>query len=50
VIGDSDGLVVVSAARAEEVALAAVEQRRKELDRESRLRKGESVKSVMGLE
>ena len=49
VIGDSDGLVVVAAARAEEVAIAALEQRRKELDRESRLRGGESVKSVMGL-
>jgi 4-hydroxy-4-methyl-2-oxoglutarate aldolase len=50
VIGDSDGVVVVAAARAEEVAHAAVEQRRKELDREGRLRKGESVKSVMALE
>jgi len=49
VVGDSDGVVVVAAARAEEVAIAALEQRRKELDRESRLRKGESVKSVMGL-
>ena len=49
VVGDSDGIVVIAAARAEEVALLAVEQRRKELDRESRLRKGESVKGVMGL-
>jgi 4-hydroxy-4-methyl-2-oxoglutarate aldolase len=49
VIGDSDGVVVVAARRAEEVAAAAVEQRRKERDREARLRKGEPVKSVMGI-
>jgi 4-hydroxy-4-methyl-2-oxoglutarate aldolase len=49
IIGDSDGIVVVAAKRAENVAVAAIEQRRKELDRESRLKNGESVKSVMGI-
>jgi 4-hydroxy-4-methyl-2-oxoglutarate aldolase len=49
VIGDSDGVVVIPARRAEEVAVAAVEQRRRERDRDARLRKGEPVKSVMGI-
>jgi 4-hydroxy-4-methyl-2-oxoglutarate aldolase len=49
VVGDSDGVVVVPAARVEEVAAAAVEQRRKEQDWDSRIRNGESGKAVMGL-
>lgn len=49
VVGDSDGVVVVPADRVEEVAAAAVEQRRKERDWDNRIRKGESAKSVMGL-
>jgi 4-hydroxy-4-methyl-2-oxoglutarate aldolase len=49
VVGDSDGVVVVPAARVEEVAAAAVKQRRKEEDWDNRIRKGESAKAVMGL-
>jgi 4-hydroxy-4-methyl-2-oxoglutarate aldolase len=49
VVGDSDGVVVIPSARVEEVAAAAVKQRRKEEDWDNRIRKGESAKAVMGL-
>lgn len=49
IVGDSDGVVVLPAARVEEIAAAAIKQRRKEEDWDSRIRKGESAKSVMGL-
>jgi 4-hydroxy-4-methyl-2-oxoglutarate aldolase len=49
VVGDADGVVVVPADRIEEVATAAAEQRRKELEWDRRIRAGESGKVVMGL-
>lgn len=49
IVGDSDGVVVVPAGLVEEVAAAAVEQRRKEQDWDTRIRNGESGKAVMGL-
>jgi 4-hydroxy-4-methyl-2-oxoglutarate aldolase len=49
VVADSDGVVVVPAGRVEEVAAAAVEQRRKEEEWDRRIRNGESGKTVMGL-
>jgi 4-hydroxy-4-methyl-2-oxoglutarate aldolase len=49
IVGDSDGVVVVPADRIEEVAKAAIEQRRKETDWDTRIRNGEDGKAVMGL-
>jgi 4-hydroxy-4-methyl-2-oxoglutarate aldolase len=49
ILGDLDGVVVVSAHRVEEVAALAVKQREKEEDRERRLRKGESLVEILRL-
>jgi 4-hydroxy-4-methyl-2-oxoglutarate aldolase len=49
VLGDADGLLIVPAERAEEIAAAALEKRKTEESREARLRAGESIKSVLGL-
>lgn len=49
IVADSDGVVVIPAGRVEEVAAAAIEQRRKEEDWDNRIRRGESGKTVMGL-
>jgi 4-hydroxy-4-methyl-2-oxoglutarate aldolase len=49
IVGDSDGVVVVPADRIEEVAKAAIEQRKKETDWDTRIRNGEDGKAVMGL-
>ncbi len=49
VIGDSDGVVVVSAERAAEVAILAREQRNLEIAREDRLRAGEDLLDVLQL-
>lgn len=49
VIGDDDGVMVVPANRADEVAAAALEQKAREDERESRQRAGESIGSVLGL-
>jgi 4-hydroxy-4-methyl-2-oxoglutarate aldolase len=48
VLGDGDGLVILPAEKAEEITAAAVERRKAELAREDRLRKGESMKKVLG--
>jgi 4-hydroxy-4-methyl-2-oxoglutarate aldolase len=48
VLGDGDGLVILPAEKAEEITAAAVERRKLELAREDRLRKGESMKKVLG--
>lgn len=47
VVGDADGIVVVAAAAAAEVATKAEAKRRDELDREARLRAGEDIKTVL---
>jgi 4-hydroxy-4-methyl-2-oxoglutarate aldolase len=49
VLGDSDGLLIVPAEHAEEIAAKALEKRKIEESREARLRAGESIKSVLGL-
>ena len=49
IVADSDGIVVLPAGRVEEVAAAAVEQRRKEQEWDRRIRNGESGTTVMGL-
>jgi 4-hydroxy-4-methyl-2-oxoglutarate aldolase len=49
VLGDSDGLLIVPAEHAEEIAAKALEKRKVEESREARLRAGESIKSVLGL-
>lgn len=47
VVGDADGVVVIAASRAAEVAAKAEAKRRDELDREARLRAGEDIKTVL---
>jgi 4-hydroxy-4-methyl-2-oxoglutarate aldolase len=48
VIGDEDGLVIVAAERAQEIADKAMERRRAEEERDERLRRGETMKQVLG--
>ena len=48
VVGDADGVVVVAAGRAAEVATKAEAKRRDELEREARLRAGEDISTVLG--
>jgi 4-hydroxy-4-methyl-2-oxoglutarate aldolase len=49
VIGDSDGVVVVAAAAAEQVLARATAQRAKESDRDARVQAGEPLEKVLGL-
>jgi 4-hydroxy-4-methyl-2-oxoglutarate aldolase len=49
VIGDEDGLVIVAAERADEIAEKAIEKRRIEEAREQRISRGESIRTVLGL-
>lgn len=49
VIGDSDGVAVVPAARAGETISAARGQRAREAERDGRIRAGESIIDVLGL-
>ena len=49
VLGDSDGLLIVPAEHAAEIAAKALETRKTEESREARLRAGESIKAVLGL-
>ena len=48
VLGDSDGVMVLAIERIDEVVPAALERRKKEQEKERRLRAGESIKSVQG--
>lgn len=48
VLGDSDGVMVLAIERIDEVVPAALERRKKEQEKERRLRAGESIKSVHG--
>jgi 4-hydroxy-4-methyl-2-oxoglutarate aldolase len=48
VFGDEDGVVIVASERAEEVAAKAVEKARIDEAREDRLRRGETMKQVLG--
>lgn len=50
VLGDDDGVLVIPAARAFDVAQRALAQRAAEEAREERLRAGESLLTVLGLE
>ena len=49
VIGDSDGVVVVAASVGLELCTLAQDQRAKEEAREERLRNGEALASIIGL-
>ncbi len=49
VVGDEDGLVIVAAERAEEVASKALEKQQKDEEREGRILNGESIRSVLKL-
>jgi regulator of RNase E activity RraA len=49
IIGDEDGLVVVAAERAEEVARKAVEKQQKDEEREARILNGEPIRTVLKL-
>lgn len=49
VVGDSDGIVVVPSTEGAELCGRAHDQRRIERERDSRIRKGESLASVLGL-
>jgi 4-hydroxy-4-methyl-2-oxoglutarate aldolase len=49
VLGDADGLLIVPAEHAAEIAAKALEKRKTEESREARLRAGESIKTVLGL-
>jgi 4-hydroxy-4-methyl-2-oxoglutarate aldolase len=49
VIGDSDGVVVVAAERAEEICEKAAVQRKNEEERERKLRAGESLAKILGI-
>ncbi len=48
VIGDEDGIVIVAAERAEEIAEKSVKKQASDHAREERLARGESIKSVLG--
>ena len=49
IIGDSDGIIVVGASIGADVCALAKEQREKEEARETRLRNGETLASIIGL-
>lgn len=49
IVGDEDGLVVVAAERAEEVARKAVEKQQKDEEREARILNGEPIRTVLKL-
>ena len=49
VIGDSDGVVVVPQSQADSVLAAAAIQKKKEDDRDGRIRAGEPLSAVLGL-
>ena len=49
VVGDSDGVVVIPAARLDEAIEKARLQRKKEVDRDARIRAGEPISIVVGL-
>ncbi|MDI3470554.1 MAG: hypothetical protein OJF62_002617 [Pseudolabrys sp.] len=49
VIGDEDGLVIVAAERAEEVAKKAAEKHRSDQEREARILRGEPIRAVLKL-
>jgi len=48
ILADSDGVIVIPPARLAEIVPKAEEKRRDEIDKEDRLRRGESIASVMG--
>jgi 4-hydroxy-4-methyl-2-oxoglutarate aldolase len=48
VIGDEDGIVIVAANRAEEIAEKSIKKQASDQAREERLARGESIKSVLG--
>jgi 4-hydroxy-4-methyl-2-oxoglutarate aldolase len=48
VVGDEDGLVIVAAGRAEDVATRALKKQATDHEREERLARGESIRSVLG--
>ena len=49
IVGDADGVVVIPAARMEEVATRALEYRAKEQERDERVKAGEPLMKVLGL-
>ena len=49
IVGDEDGLIVVAAERAEEIAAKAIEKQRKDEEREARLLNGEPIRQVLKL-
>lgn len=49
VIGDEDGIVIVAAERAEEVAKKALEKQRNDEERETRILNGEPIRTVLKL-
>lgn len=49
-IGDSDGVVVLPAARLEEIAANAQTQRRNELEKDNRARAGEPLARIIGID
>jgi 4-hydroxy-4-methyl-2-oxoglutarate aldolase len=49
VLGDGDGLVILPKDKAVAIAAEAVERRKVEVAREDRLRRGESIRAVLGL-
>jgi 4-hydroxy-4-methyl-2-oxoglutarate aldolase len=49
VVGDEDGLVIVAADRAEDVARAALQKQKNDEERETRILNGESIRSVLKL-
>src|SRR5262249_5296913 len=48
-LGDADGLLVVPAQRVVDVAVAAIERRRTEEEKDARLRAGEPIKRVLNI-
>lgn len=49
IVGDADGLVVVPLAKAEAICAMAMERHKIEEARDERLRRGESIKAVLGV-
>ena len=49
IVGDTDGIVVVAAAGAEQVLARACAQRAKETDRDARVHAGESLTKILDL-
>ena len=50
IVGDGDGIVVVASGNAERICQLAKEQRCKEEERDKRVRNGESLSSIIGLD